>query len=178
MLAGVESRARKVRRNDGTLQELAETVPIANADEAWNLATDEGEPRVDTPTDLFLMWAGQMGTVRAFGWARHVEDAFEEFVEYLDDEAPGMLTDVTEQDLKEAAEYEGFAWQKHWPDYEDPEFEKVVQRAEADLTIIGHTTLNHGQYIASYEWGGDEITNEAAWRIVFDRSIEASEDEE
>lgn len=127
---------------------LAEEADIANPEE--NPGIEEGKP-------LFLMFAGAYGDTHAWVWADHLEDAFEVFVEWLDDNAPGLLTELDESDLKNAAKDEGIAWQPHWPDWDDRQFQKVVEAAEADLTVIGHTTLKHGTHIASYEWGGDEI---------------------
>jgi len=36
-------------------------------------------------------------------------------------------------------------------------WEKVREAAEADLTVIGHTTLQHGQFIPSWEWTVSEV---------------------
>ncbi len=156
--------------------EDAENLPIANAGEYWMYESTGGAAGLRK--GLYLMWAGQVGSVRVYVWADSFESAFEEFVEYLDDEAPGMLTDVTEDDLKEAAQDKGIEWQETWPDWEDSDFVVVAEAAEVDLTSIGHTTLKHGQYIASWEWGGAEVTSEEDWDIVAERSVEESEDED
>lgn len=121
-----------------------ESAPILNASE---------HPRAT----LFRMWAGEMDPTVVYVWATSFDSAFEELVEWLDENAPGRLTKLDEGDLKSAAKDEGIAWKAGWPDWDDPEFQKVQERAEADLTVIGHTSLKHGTHIASWEWGGDEI---------------------
>lgn len=150
-----------------SIEEMAEETPIVNPDEvAWK----------DT---LFKMWAGAYGEAVGYVWADHFEDAFEEFVEWLDDNAPGHLVSLDEDDLKEAARDLGLKWRGEWPDWEDEDFQRVVEHAEVDLTVIGHTTLEHGQYIASWEWGGAEVPeNTEEYRIVRERSEEDDADDD
>jgi len=108
---------------------------------------------------LFKMWAGPaFGTTHGYVWADGEEAAFEEWVEYLDDHAPGVLVTVGEDELREAADDLGVSWKPSWPDWGDPSFADVAEHAEADLTVIGHTTLKHGTHIPSDEWGMDEVT--------------------
>jgi len=122
---------------------------------------------------LFKMWAGQTGTTFGYVWSDSEEDAFEEWVEYLDEHAPGHLVSHEEfvELLDEAAREKGFqSWAdaeaqwlakngKHagWHNDMMNDYSEIVESAEADLTIIGHTSPKHGGYIASYEWGFDEI---------------------
>jgi hypothetical protein len=124
---------------------------------------------------LFELQFGAYGSTRLYVWADHLEDAFEEAVEWLDENAPGHLINLTTADLKEAAKDEGITWQSHWPDWGDPDFEKVIERAEADLTLIGHTTLKHGQYVASWEWTGHEVDH-AKTEKVREASLALNED--
>lgn len=153
--------------------ELAETAPIANPEEADFY--DEQYRRIHRKqTTLFRMWAGEGDSTHVYVWAGSFDDAFEEFAEWLDENAPGHLTDVTVDDLKEAAEALDIEWQEHWPDFEDRDFEKVAESAEADLTNIGHTTLKHGQYLRSWEWGGEEVHSEKERDIVLERSEQES----
>lgn len=121
--------------------------------------------------NLYLMWGGAYGTTRVFVWANSFEDAFEEFVEWADDHAPGLLTKLDTSDLKSSARDLGIPWQSSWPDYEDDDFVRVLENAEADLTLIGHTTLKHGQYIPSWEWGGDDVSGSEEYDNVKRRSI-------
>jgi hypothetical protein len=160
--------------------EDAETLPIANAgDGDFYIGLDDSGYMTGSEAHegLWIMWAGSVGTVRAYVWADSFESAFEQFVEYLDDAAPGLLTDVTEDDLREAAEELKIEWQDSWPDWEDAAFEPVASQAEADLTSIGHTTLKHGQYIPSWEWGGAPVTSGRDWDIVAERSLEESDED-
>lgn len=139
-------------------------IPIAN----------EAEYQCDENKSLFLMWAGAYGDTKAYVWADSFDAAFEEFTEYLDEHAPGCLTTVTEDDLKNAAK----ELELRWPGFPGPQtcdedqelFDKIVEHAEADLTLIGHTTLKNGTHIVSYEWGGDEITDSDERQEVSARS--------
>lgn len=115
-------------------------------------------------TSTNRLWYFEFGPytgTHVYVWADGEEAAFEIAVEWLDDEAPGFLVNLTEKDLREAAEDEGIEWQPSWPDFDDRKFQKVVEAAEADLTMIGHTTLKHGQYIRSDDWRFSEVTDDA-----------------
>lgn len=88
---------------------------------------------------LFLMSAGAYGNTKAFVWANGPDSAMEEFVEWIDDNAPGLL---------------------HWCD--DPE--------EPDMYFVGHTTLEHGNCIPSWELAMTEITDRTEYNQVKRRS--------
>lgn len=141
----------------------AHTAPIANAAE------------VEFQDQLFRMWYGPFGGT-VYIWADSFESAFEELVEWLDENAPGFLVKIEEAELREAADDLNVKWKKSWPDWDDPLFQRVVEHAESDLTIIGHTTLEHGQYIPSEDWGGDDVTDDDEYDIVQDRSFEENEE--
>lgn len=111
--------------------------------------------------NLYLMWAGY-GT-KCYVWANSFDDAFETFAEWLDDNAPGCLTSFSEDDYKAAAKELGLTWPAEPGSEEEC---KVAEATEVDHTVIGHTTLNHGTHIASYEWGGDDVTDEAEFSEV------------
>jgi hypothetical protein len=92
-------------------------------------------------------------------FAESAECAFELAVEWLDDNAPGLLVSHEEfaQLLKESAEELGV-------DCSDGNYEvcnaagvSVLEHAERDLTSIGHTSLKHGSYIISDEWAFEEV---------------------
>jgi len=97
---------------------------------------------------------GAYGWTKVRVWADSYEDAFEIASEWLDDHAPGHLIRLTKEDWKEAADELGLD-----PETEDEnEQEEIRTKAEADLIVIGHTTLKHGQYIAAWECQVQEIT--------------------
>jgi hypothetical protein len=106
--------------------------------------------------ELYRMWSnvGDHGYV----WSDSAEDAFEEWVEYLDEESPGVFETVDVDDLKAAAEDLDIEWQDSWPDLDDEDFQKVAEEAEADLDTIGHTTLKSGSHISKDAWGFDEVS--------------------
>lgn len=116
-------------------------------------------------TRLFQMWssAGDTGYV----WADGYEDAFEEWVEYLDEESPGLFVTVGEDELKEAADSLGVPWKDSWPDWNDSEFEKVTEEAESDLDVIGHTSLKSGTHIGKDDWNIDEVDDEDEYSEVW-----------
>ncbi len=158
-------------------------IPIANASE--HAATHR--------TQLFRMWAGSACNAGLLGrevyvWADHFGDAFEVLVEWLDDNYPSALTSPAEmiELLDEASREVGHeSWeaaQTHWKVNGGHEaagwycdmlndLHEIVEAAEADLTIIGHTTLKHGYAIPSHEWGGNEVDAEEL-REVKVRSVE------
>lgn len=109
---------------------------------------------------LFLMWMGAYGDHKVYIWADHFEDAFEEMVEFFDrPETCGLFTYLDMSDLRAAAEDEGIPFDE---DDIDP---RIIEAAEADLTVIGHTTLKCSEgkgtpYVASWEWGGGEVHGE------------------
>jgi hypothetical protein len=128
-------------------------------------------PVVNTPSSerqpLFLMWAGAYGSTKGYVWADHLEDAFEAWVEWLDDNAPGLLCTVDDSDYREAAKELGIDLEAFdGPLWEHPDIDRIRDHAEADLTAIGHTTLNHGTHIPSWEWGGDEVTDDSTRSLV------------
>jgi hypothetical protein len=135
---------------DSRTREIAETAPILN-DGEFDWKGEEG---------LLRIWMGQHAPTFLYYFGSSVEDAFEEAVEWADDHAPGLLFMLGLEEYKGAAEDEGIEWNDAWPDFEDPDFQRVVDAAEADMTIIGHTTLKNGNAVPSWEWGVDEIHGE------------------
>lgn len=121
---------------------------------------------------LWQLSFGAYGSTHVYVWADGAESAFEEAVEWLDDNAPGMLVMVGEEDYQRAADELGKVWDPSEPDYE------VIETAEADMTMIGHTTLKHGNAVASWEWQMREIERGSdEWNDVVERSREESGDE-
>lgn len=121
---------------------------------------------------LWQLSFGAYGSTHVYVWADGAESAFEEAVEWLDDNAPGMLVMVGEEDYQRAADELGKVWDPSEPDYE------VIETAEADMTMIGHTTLKHGNAVASWEWQLREVERGSdEWNDVVERSREESGDE-
>jgi hypothetical protein len=112
-------------------------------------------------------------------WADSFDDAWEELVEYLDAHAPEVFETIGEDELKEAADDLNIPWKATWPDWQDRDFEKVVEHAEADYTMISHTTLKSGgTHIRSDMWGGDDVTDGDELNEVWTLSAESCEDDE
>jgi hypothetical protein len=120
----------------------------------------------------FELQFGAYGCTRVRVWADHLEDAFERAVEWLDDNAPGHLVSLELGDLKEAltdvvgtgpegethVACDATTISQFWDILgDDDDLARVLERAEAGLTPIGHTTLNNGQYVCSWEWTGFEV---------------------
>ena len=162
------ARAARAERDD-------KEIPIANPEDC------------DDDRALYQFQFGPYTGTEVYVWADGDEDAFEIAIEWVDDNAPGLLVTVDEDDLKEAAEDLGIEWDEAWSNggaagrkefgttwnpYDDPEFVKIVEHAEADLTLIGHTTLKHGTHIPSWEWHFHEVTDEGEIEEVAGRSEE------
>lgn len=111
--------------------------------------------------NLYLMWAGAYGTDRAYVWADSFDSAFEEFVEWLDNNKNcAAFYTLDESDFKEAANNLNIAWKPTWPDHQDPDFEPVWEEAESDLTVLGWSTFKCGDYLISHEWGGGDAMDD------------------
>lgn len=121
---------------------IPERYEIANPDEA---ARDEG---------LLLFQFGAVGATNLYVWSGSVEDGLETAGDWLRENAPGHIVQLTEQDYREAAEDVEVEWQSSWPDWEDRNWEKIAEHAEADLT-----QLDAGDYLLSYEWWVNDITD-------------------
>lgn len=145
------------KEHTGTLHRFAE---LGEGPEELDHDGAKEAPIVGSPgckrysENLYLMWAGY-GT-KLFVWADSFESAFEEMVEWLDDNAPGCLTRINWDEAAQDAGYE--SWADAEAKLDEDELEELRQSAESDLTVVGHTTLTNGDAIASYEWGGNDVT--------------------
>lgn len=107
--------------------------------------------------NLYRMWAGAYGT-KLYVWADSFDSAFETFMEWLDAHAPGCL--FPHEAFRDACLDAAAELHLDWDSlvaHQDPRVETVLEHAESDLTSIGHTTLKHGAYIVSHEWGGGDV---------------------
>ena len=160
------------------MDNYAADAPIANPDEV-DFLENHGGPE----GPLWLMWAGAYANNRVWVWATNLGDAFEVMAEYFDDEGMhGIFTCIGVDELKEAAEELGYSAADiremvkihGWDD-------EIIEHAEMDLTIVGHTMLkacSDGMaYIPSWEWGGNEVSEGSKeWATVVERSYAESED--
>ncbi len=111
-------------------------------------------------------------------WGGNIEDAIEHAIDFADENGwCGWFTFLEESDFRDAAKQLGIPWQDDWPDWNDRNWEKVAEEAEADLTTIGHTTLRcqpkeaWGAY-TGYDWSATEVTDPQELEEVARRSME------
>jgi CO/xanthine dehydrogenase Mo-binding subunit len=104
----------------------------------------------------YLFSFGAYGSTHVAVLASSVDDGLEAAIEWLDDNAPGLLSTVSEEDYaREAA-----LLHVEWPPDEGTDsrdVDRVMRAAEADMTIVGWTTLKHGNCIPSWEWTFREL---------------------
>jgi hypothetical protein len=120
-------------------------------------------PIANEPSDgdtLYRFWFGAYAETKIEVFADSDESAFEVGVEWLDANAPGHIVTYAEfqELLLQAAAELGVSL----CDAEGEVAHAVVELAERDLTLIGHTTLKTGSYLLSHEWGFDVIGTEGA----------------
>ncbi len=106
---------------------------------------------------IYRFTFGAYGTTAVYALGHDLESAFEIAVEWLDDNAPGHLTTIGEDDYRRAADELGVEFSH---DAGDEGMQRVFEAAEADMTMIGHTTLKNGNAIPSWEWTVDEVYGE------------------
>jgi hypothetical protein len=110
----------------------------------------------DEPDSGFLFTLGAYGLTKVaiLGLGLSADDAVELMLEWCDDNAPGLLC---EPDYGEAARELGVPWPM--PE-EGRDIERVLERAETDLIVCGHTTLRNGSAIPAWEVHFDELSPE------------------
>lgn len=92
----------------------------------------------DWTSQRFVLWFGAYGTTRLLVWGNSLEDALDACVDWLEDNAPGLLVSHEElEELYKEARAEGLDEDRAW------------ERATVDLTCAG----NHSRHIPSWEWG-------------------------
>lgn len=85
----------------------------------------------------FVLWFGACGGAKLFVNANSLEDALDECVDWIADNAPGLLCDDTVNEAYNEAISAGKSE------------EEARDEAEADTTCAG----NNGHYLLSWEWG-------------------------
>ena len=85
----------------------------------------------------FILWFGAVGTTRLMIWADHLSDAFDHAIDWIVDNAPGLLCDdeITEEfnRLKTEGKTDDEAWEE----------------SQVDTSSGG----NCGNHVHSWEWG-------------------------
>jgi len=147
-------------------------IPIANETErSWQ-------------TGLFLFSFGAYGDTHVLVWAQpdDVDTALETAIEWLDENAPGL--GVSHEELQayaeDAAREAGYASISSLEaaiddGSADPaEMDHVLQDAETDLYVVGHTTLKHIAALRSWEWYVSDVDCDSdEYREAHARSLAA-----
>lgn len=100
----------------------------------------------------YLFSFGAYGDTHVAVIGGSLESGLESCLEWLDDNAPGLLHTIGESDYAEAAAELGVEWPPKDLRYDSDEAERVRAATETDMTMVGHTTLKNGNCIPSYEW--------------------------
>ena len=93
----------------------------------------------------YILWFGAYASTHCLVWANNLDDALDECVDWLAENAPGLLADEEVQaEYKreyEAAIAEGLG--------EEEACERAIEVSEVDTTHAGSA----GHYLHSWEWG-------------------------
>lgn len=84
----------------------------------------------------YILAFGPYGWTRLMVWANSLDDALDEAVDWLAENAPGLLANDQVREAFEEAKAEGL------------DDDAAHERATEDVTCAG----NHGDYIPSHEW--------------------------
>lgn len=103
---------------------MSRIVPVNGTDRDWT-------------RHRYILWFGAYGEIRLMVWANSLEDAFDEAVDWLAENAPGLLADEAVNDAYNRAIEDGAS------------HEAAAKAAEMDMMIGG----NCGHYVNSWEWG-------------------------
>jgi hypothetical protein len=91
----------------------------------------------DWTRQRFVLWFGVCGSTHLLVWANHLEDALDEAIDWLADNAPGLLCDEQVQEAYDRAISEG----------------KSEEDAYTESTVDVTTGGNFCNHIMSWEWG-------------------------
>jgi hypothetical protein len=94
----------------------------------------------------FILCFGAYGDTRLMVWANHLEDALDECVDWISENAPGLLCNdmVNEEYARLVKEHT-----ESGLDVEEGDEVAFWEEATQDVTTAG----NAGDHILSYEWG-------------------------
>lgn len=87
----------------------------------------------------YVLWFGAYGTIHLLVWANSLEDALDECIDWIADNAPGLLMDEAVNEAFQEARAKGMSEEEAWDE------------SQTDMTCGG----NAGNFIASWEWGID-----------------------
>lgn len=93
----------------------------------------------------YILWFGAYGDTRLMVWANSLDDALDECIDWIADNAPGLLADEQVEEAYKEALAEALA---EGLDQEEAE-ERAQDEAMVDTTCGG----NCGHYLLSWEWG-------------------------
>jgi hypothetical protein len=123
--------------------------------------------------------------------AKSFDDAQDALMDWCDHpDRIGHFTGITHEDIAECGPTYGYSPKEilakidadQWG--EDSVLEQCRQAAEADMSMVNHTTLEHWDYknkgmpgFLSWEWGGCQMTELTECSILNQRADEEEEDE-
>lgn len=138
-------------RETGRLENQIHVVnPPGEGGSAW--MAKNGRPVYNYPRTRFLLAFGAYGWTKLLVWANYLEDALDEAIDWIADNAPGLLcNDQVAEDYREAlarlTEENAALPEEERRSEEDLESEAYDESTE-DTTCGG----NAGDYILSHEW--------------------------
>lgn len=135
----------------------------------------------------YRMWVCACAPQVVYIQANYFGDALETLMDWCDDHCIGAFVGVGEPELREAAEDltcneqdVAIILANIKNDVIGDVEAKVIEAAEADISMVGHTTLENWDYkkngmpgIPSWAWGGDDV--EPAIAALLNRIVEENE---
>lgn len=110
----------------------------------------------------YILWFGTCGPTRLLVYAKSLEDALDECVGWLEDQAPGVFAD----DIVHEEYQRAFHAARAYGVSEETASQQAMDQAVTDMTIC-----DGGHYIPSDEWGliGEDLTPKQIADFVHDR---------
>ena len=85
----------------------------------------------------WILWFGAYGSTRLLVYARHLQDALDECIDWIAEHAPGLLYNDQVAEAYQECIDQGMTQEQAWDE------------SQTDMTCAG----NCGDFIASWEWG-------------------------